>query len=56
MIFHAHPQLIYTYPGCAVRQLSANGIMQTLVRAAVHQFVGSPHEGYDVEVQLERST
>src|SRR5438309_10169713 len=54
--FHAHPQLIYTYPGYAVRQLSANGIIQTLAGAAVHQFVGTPHDGYDVEVQLERST
>src|SRR5438309_11289374 len=54
--FHAHPQLIYTYPGYAVRKLSANGIIQTLAGAAVHQFVGTPHDGYDVEVQLERST
>ena|ERR1700675_790201 len=54
--FHAHPQLMYTYPGYAVRQLSANGIIQTLAGAAVHTFVGTPHNGYDVEVQLERST
>jgi hypothetical protein len=54
--FHATPQLIYRYPGYAVRQLSPNGILQTLAGATVHQLVGAPHTGYDVEVQLERST
>jgi hypothetical protein len=54
--FHAAPQLIYRYPGYAVRQLSANGILQTLAGATVHQIVGAPHTGYDVEIQLDRST
>jgi|GEM_PF-2983215 len=56
--FHAHPQTIFSFPGpgYTVRQLSMNGIMQTLAGAAVHQLVGTPQTGYDVEVQLERPT
>jgi hypothetical protein len=56
--FHAQPQPIFSFPGpgYTVRQLSMNGIMQTLAGAAVHQLVGAPQTGYDVEIQLERPT